>query len=347
MYSAAVGLPGLIPIQYIFDRIVPLTLTAPFKASLEDALANAAKENPEIKRLSLTGFTMGDSAPQITEARLFDLGPKDMAFDLDIVWRSTIRADLDVRLKRLGGTKVPASIRNVKFEGPVRLIVVGLMTEEPGYEALLVSLPRPPKIGFDLRVAGGALTEIPFLRKEMARILDKAVEEEILWPRRAVVPAPSPFKTKSSLNPAQILLLMRDDPLLRRERELMASVPDDFRSGLSEENLSSSQQGEGDDATPVINIRDVNGSGGKNGYDDDSDGDGGGSQHPRWMFWRREAKEDATALELFSQSLLEEKRVPVMIVKERVARERSLVERALSNLILPRSIVSYVGREAG
>ena len=43
MYSAAVGLPGLIPIQYIFDRIFPSTLTAPFESALKDAIA-ASKE---------------------------------------------------------------------------------------------------------------------------------------------------------------------------------------------------------------------------------------------------------------------------------------------------------------
>ena len=31
MYSATVGVPGLIPIKYIFDRIFPSTLTAPFE----------------------------------------------------------------------------------------------------------------------------------------------------------------------------------------------------------------------------------------------------------------------------------------------------------------------------
>lgn len=40
--------------------------------------------------------------------------------------------------------------------------------------------------------------------------------------------APSPFKSKQLLNPMQMLTLMRDDPLLWREQELMVLIPDDF-----------------------------------------------------------------------------------------------------------------------
>ncbi len=33
------------------------------------------------------------------------------------------------------------------------------MPQEPGWEALLISFPRPPQIGFDLKVAGGLITQ--------------------------------------------------------------------------------------------------------------------------------------------------------------------------------------------
>lgn len=86
MYSAAIGLPGLIPIQYIFDRIFPSMLTAPFESALQDALLQTAKDNPQIQKLTLRRFSMGDVAPRLLEARLFDLGNRDMAFDLEMSW---------------------------------------------------------------------------------------------------------------------------------------------------------------------------------------------------------------------------------------------------------------------
>eukprot|EP00581_Thalassiosira_minuscula_P016909 CAMPEP_0183711960 /NCGR_PEP_ID=MMETSP0737-20130205/7272_1 /TAXON_ID=385413 /ORGANISM="Thalassiosira miniscula, Strain CCMP1093" /LENGTH=315 /DNA_ID=CAMNT_0025940533 /DNA_START=776 /DNA_END=1720 /DNA_ORIENTATION=+ len=135
MYSAAVGLPGLIPIQYIFDRIFPSTLTAPFESALEDALLQTAKDNAQIRKLTLKKFTMGDIAPRILEARLFDLGNRDMAFDLEMNWKSNARADVEMRVSSFGA-KIPVTIQNLRFEGPVRLILVGLMPEEPGWQAL-------------------------------------------------------------------------------------------------------------------------------------------------------------------------------------------------------------------
>ncbi len=271
MYSAAIGLPGLIPIQYIFDRIFPSMLTAPFESALQDALLQTARDNPQIQRLVLRKFTMGGVAPRLLEARLFDLGDRDMAFDLEMSWKSEARADIDLRVSSFG-TKIPVTIQNLRFDGPVRLILVGLRKEEPGWEAMLISLPRPPQIGFDVKVAGGLITQIPWLQSYFAKMLEKSVADEVLWPRRAVVSAPAPFKAKPLLNPMQILSLMRDDPLLRMERELMASIPDDFRSSL--ESPSSMNDG-----VPTFDIRQVNGDGGARGYDGEGMNGGGGAEY--------------------------------------------------------------------
>lgn len=352
MYSAAVGLPGLIPIQYIFDRIFPSMLTAPFESALQDALLQTAKDNSQIRKLVLTKFSMGDIAPRILEARLFDLGSRDMAFDLEMNWRSNARADLDLRVSSFGA-KIPVTIQNLRFEGPVRLILVGLRPEEPGWEALLISLPRPPQIGFDIKVAGGLITQIPWLRNEVAKMLDDAVAEEVLWPRRAVVSAPTPFKAKPLLNPMQILSLMRDDPLLRMERDLMASIPDDFRSTYE----ASSQED-----IPDFDIRQVNDTK-KNGEEDGGGGNGGGTSQAvpkrrRLRFWQRNKQaamvEAATVdtLQLMAQSLQQEAStagqtvgMPVMVL-EGAEEKKGLARRVLSNVLLPKSLLSYAVREA-
>lgn len=348
MYSAAVGLPGLIPLQYIFDRIFPSMLTAPFQSALEDALLNTAKENAQIKKLILKTFTMGDVAPRIQEARLYDLGNCDMAFDLEMDWKSSARADLEMRVSSFGA-KIPVTIQNLRFTGPVRLILVGLRPEEPGWEALLISLPRPPQIGFDIKVAGGLITQIPWLRNEFAKSLDNAVAEELLWPRRAVVSAPTPYKAKPLLNPMQILSLTRNDPLLRMERELMSSLPDDFRSTYE----ASSQED-----IPDFDIRQVDSKKNNTGGNGDS-GDGTVPRQKRLRFWQRN-KQTATVeastvdtLQLMAQTLQQEtsavgERVgmPVMVL-EGVQEKRSLSRRLVNNLLLPKSMLSYVGREGG
>eukprot|EP00804_Cyclotella_cryptica_P016723 CCRYP_002029-RA/>CCRYP_002029-RA protein AED:0.03 eAED:0.03 QI:432/1/1/1/1/1/2/31/594 len=340
MYSAAVGLPGLIPIQYIFDRIFPSTLTAPFEGAIEDALAQTARDNTQIKKLLLKKFSMGDTAPRILEARLFDLGSNDMAFDLEMRWKSNARADLKMKVTGWAAD-IPVTIQNLRFEGPVRLIVLGLRPTEPGWEALLISLPRPPKIGFDLKVAGGLITQIPWLRNELEKMLDDAIAKEVLWPRRAVVSAPSPFKTKPLLNPMQMLTLMRDDPLLRRERELMASIPDDFRS-----NYEASSQKDTD-----FDIR-TNGNGGEQHEDDEDEGGGDGNVplYRRLKFWQRNKgmkhAVTADALQLFAESLREEQYASKPVLVEGVQERKGVLQKLLSAILIPRTLVSYASREA-
>jgi len=352
MYSAAIGLPGLIPIQYIFDRIFPSMLTAPFESAIEDALLQTAKDNPQIQKLTLRRFSMGDVAPRLLEARLFDLGNRDMAFDLEMSWTSKARADIDLRISTFG-TKIPVTIQNLRFDGPVRLILVGLRREEPGWEAMLISLPRPPKVGFDVKVAGGMITQIPWLQSYFAKMLDKSVADEVLWPRRAVVSAPAPFKSKPLLNPMQILSLMRDDPLLRMERELIASIPDDFRSSLENAPANASQfdiqvkdtmQRHTDDEDGEIN------DGNNNGGDDSSL-----SLGRRLRFWQRQKREEmeikTDAVQLMAQYLRKEtmastNMIPEMVLVD-VDEQKSLVQRALREVLLPRSLLSFAGKEGG
>ena len=374
LYSAAVGLPGLIPIQYIFDRIFPSMLTAPFEAAMEDALLQMVRENPQIRSLSLKKFTLGKTAPRILEARLFDLGDRDMAFDLEMSWSSSsslltsgknaaARADLELLVaSTILGAKIPVTIQNVRFDGPVRLILVGLRREEPGWEALLISFPRPPKIGFDLKVAGGLITKIPWLRNELEKMLYDALAGEVLWPRRAVVSAPAPTRAKPLLNPTQVMSLMNDDPLLRMEREFMASVPDDFRSTF---------EGSMHEDTPQIDIRQVN----ETKSDDGNRGGGGGdavggasraiSAPILGRLWQRkragmaltavDAATTVDTVQLMAQYLQQEANsnnlrsnsaMPVMVLVG-VEEKKSWLRRVLSEFFLPRSLLSYATREGG
>eukprot|EP00957_Ditylum_brightwellii_P103571 7891446-Ditylum_brightwellii.AAC.1 len=208
--------------------MMPLTLTAPIEAALRDSLEEAtagknAKSLPNVKKLTLRNFKTGDAAPRLLEARLFDLGPEDLGFDFQIRWDSNLKADIDVTTKVRA--KFPVSVRNLRFEGPVRVIVTKLTTKEPGWTAILVSLPSPPKIGLDVRVMGGEFTRVPWIRSEITKAINEAIANEALWPRRVVIPAPIPGKFKSSLSAAQIAEFMVDDPLLRAEKKLKEALP--------------------------------------------------------------------------------------------------------------------------
>ena len=50
------------------------------------------------------------------------------------------------------------TVRNLRFQGPVRVVVTHLSAEDPGFGAILFSLPTPPEVGLDVRIAGGEVT---------------------------------------------------------------------------------------------------------------------------------------------------------------------------------------------
>ena len=114
------------------------------------------------------------------------------------------------------GAKIPVAVRNVRFEGPVRLVATPLLPSAPGFGALLVSLPTAPRLGLDVRVAGGEITKLPWLypprrgptprlqpprhspiggsspmvdrRDEITQAVQGALARDLLWPNRLVLP---------------------------------------------------------------------------------------------------------------------------------------------------------------
>ena len=145
-----------------------------------------------------------------------------MAFDVDVLWKSEAVAEVEMVTAGLGA-RLPISVRNVRFEGTLRVIFAALTAERPGYGALLVSLPVQPKIGLDVRVAGGEVTKLPWLRAEIEKAIELAVAEQLLWPRRLVVPADRadpPADPVPLLTPAQLQGYAVDDPLLQAERAI-------------------------------------------------------------------------------------------------------------------------------
>lgn len=96
-----------------------------------------------------------------------------------------------------------------------RVQVLGLRATPPGYAAALISLPAQPAIGFEVRVAGGEVTKLPWLRGEIEKLVREAIAEECLWPNRIVLPASTPTSSRPVLSPRALDALRKDDPLLR------------------------------------------------------------------------------------------------------------------------------------
>ena len=118
--------------------------------SLQHSLSEMAGDDfvkgMRMKGFELRRFSAGEIAPELLEARAYDLGPTAMAFDFDVRWHSQMVAEVDAITTGVGA-RVPVSVRNLRFDGPVRLIVTDLTAEAPGYGAVLLSLPTRPEVG--------------------------------------------------------------------------------------------------------------------------------------------------------------------------------------------------------
>lgn len=151
-----------------------------------------------------------------------------IAFDMDVKFDSDITAKIKVIPKsRTGITlgnllSIPVKIKNFRFDGVVRVVLTPLTPDPPGFGAALISFPQAPKIGVDLSLGSVAeITKNPWIRTELMKEIQKAIADEVLWPRRIVVPSPASNKNPPSMLSRMLLEeLTKSDPLLRAEKEI-------------------------------------------------------------------------------------------------------------------------------
>ena len=215
IYKAAVGPAGLIPLQYVIDRLMPLSLAGILEESLKDSLSSM-KPTPTIKKVKLSSFTAGTNAPVLEAARVYDV-ENAIAFDYDVHWDSQIEATMNVYTAG-GLARLPVTIKKLKFDGVVRVILTPLTKTAPGFGAILVSLPSAPQIGLDVRFAGGEVTKLPWLRTELMSGIQKGIADELLWPQRVVIP--SLENDRPILSAMELKALETTDPLLVAEKAL-------------------------------------------------------------------------------------------------------------------------------
>lgn len=220
LYAASFGKPGLVALQYFIDHMTPKFFSASLEESLKHALATV--ENDNVREVELAEFSVGGKAPELLDACAYDLDGEDaLAFDVDMKWDSELEAKLMVKTSRISMT-VPISVQNVRFKGVVRFVLAPLTPDPPGFGAALVSLPTAPSLELEVRMAGGEITKMPWLRTEIMSTIQTALNNEFLWPRRAVIPsAAKPHEPpETMLSESELEELSVSDPLLRAELDL-------------------------------------------------------------------------------------------------------------------------------
>jgi hypothetical protein len=219
LYAASLGPPGLAPLQHIIDRLLNFSLHYQLEKALKEGLAQAQGE--KTKSISLVDLDLGTVPPKLEAARIFDLGSDAIAFDCKFKWKADdFLVKLDIAAVK-GLARIPVNVRNLKVDGTVRVILAPLCKTPPGFGAMLVSFPTLPRIGIDISIAGGELTKVPWLKSELQNILQRGLAENLLWPKRTVIPIAQPPEIEVPiLSKATLKGLETTDPLLEAEQAL-------------------------------------------------------------------------------------------------------------------------------
>jgi hypothetical protein len=186
------------------------------KENFVKALADLRNSN--VRKITLVEFDFGAKGPKLASARTYNLDDA-IALDIDVDWSSEMKAKVKVTSKI--GVTIPVTIKNLRFDGVVRVVLTPLTEEPPGFGAILVSFPKAPSIGLDVSLSKIDITKSPWLREELLKEIQKAVAAEFLWPRRIVVPSGvSPSNPKPILSRVALNALSESDPLLDAERKI-------------------------------------------------------------------------------------------------------------------------------
>lgn len=216
IYSAVIGTPGLISLQYFVDSLTPKLLSSMAKENFVKALSDL--RNPNVRKITLEEFDFGPKGPILLSARTYKLDDA-IALDVDVDWSSELKAKVKVTSKI--GVAVPVTIKKLRFDGVVRVVLTPLTDEPPGFGAVLVSFPKAPSIGLDVSLSKLDITKSPWLREELLKEIQKAVVAEFLWPRRIVLPSGAPpTNPKPILSRVVLNALSESDPLLDAERKI-------------------------------------------------------------------------------------------------------------------------------
>eukprot|EP00928_Gymnodinium_smaydae_P071441 TRINITY_DN55021_c0_g1_i1.p1 TRINITY_DN55021_c0_g1~~TRINITY_DN55021_c0_g1_i1.p1 ORF type:complete len:502 (+),score=42.39 TRINITY_DN55021_c0_g1_i1:21-1526(+) len=219
-HVVVVGKSGVKILQYFADRMMNHAFGSQLASAVRshlEAIDAPLSAKLQARRVEASG------APELLAARAYDLGKDAIAFDVDIDWNQALEVDFDVVPPGPVAARIPVALRNVRVVGTVRCILAPLMSKGPGYGATLISFVDPPLLSVDVRIAGGEVTRVPWLRKELEATIQRSVTDGMLWPRRVVIPSMVPSEesgVQGILSSSELATLQYDELLLDAERRL-------------------------------------------------------------------------------------------------------------------------------
>jgi hypothetical protein len=229
---------GLVVFQHIGERLVGLSIQTQLRRAFEQAISEV--DNPNIGKIEIHGFK-AQSAPRFHSGRIYDLGAEAMAFDADTVWNDAFDAT-PWRFDSCPNTQCevcwpdsdhsgaadrpPPWIRCYSMQVCAQLFgpfVSAVLRTNSAHFSNFDSFPKSPRLELDIDVAGGEITKVPWLKKELADAIIGIIEKEMVWPNRIVSPAFRPNFNEALIESDRLVELETTDPFLEAEAEYTKS----------------------------------------------------------------------------------------------------------------------------
>jgi hypothetical protein len=146
---------------------------------------------PCIKRIFVKKLTFGDAPVRVEGIRVDETLTDRVQLEVDFRWAGDANIFLAIELPAGGSaTRMVPKVSDMAVSGTIRVILMPLLPEIPGFGAATISLMTPPVVKFHLDFGaafGGSYTAgaivawlDPFLRSTVAGML--------VWHKRIVVP---------------------------------------------------------------------------------------------------------------------------------------------------------------
>ena len=158
-------------------------------------------ENPFISQLEVSRVSFGDIPPRIGGVKVYPrkriVSIDEIVMEVDLDWASN--CDFEVSMKH-SQQFIAANLRNVLFQGTLRITMTPLLNEAPLVGGLKLSFLNEPKINFDLDGIA-KLLDLPGVSNIIRKIIANQVSQVCVLPNSLFVPLVDPMPEEVSKCP--------------------------------------------------------------------------------------------------------------------------------------------------
>eukprot|EP01018_Ginkgo_biloba_P004012 Gb_36053 [translate_table: standard] len=139
-----------------------------------------------VEKMSVRSIVLGVRSPKFEGIKVMEGGHNEVILEAIFTWQ-TEKEDIVIDVKTTG-PDFSLKITDIYMAGILKLVFKPLKEQLPGFGAILVSLVEDPDMGFNIKVMGGDVKELPGVDNIIDNTIRTAVIDVLVWPNRYVYP---------------------------------------------------------------------------------------------------------------------------------------------------------------